>query len=409
MRIFKQHTLIFVLILLLAFTLSACGGKDKEATAEPETAATTAPANTPIPPTNTPIPPTNTPVSPTDTPVPEPTATEAPAPEATTVSSQEETSGLATIKEIAQILDSYRSKTSFTVEITYPDQSVETEKISILTDWVKADNPFGYNMRLSMENIGETDPDVPNSFSIYAIDDTSYIGFGEQWMTTPRDESQFSDIPFFANTDDLIKDMKDLKRVGKEKINGIKTIHYILDEKSVLDTILNEANQPEEGEIISFNGDLWIADHDNYVVKMTFESEMKDVAETDENGNEILTNQVINWDYEITEVNTDFTIEVPEEAPAPGEVSVPGFAPGEFPIPADTEVQNSFGGLVQLHSTLSEEEVNAFYDKALADLGWEKQEGFMPSWTKDNFEFTILVTPDETGELDIMIMSSEGM
>jgi hypothetical protein len=70
-------------------------------------------------------------------------------------------------------------------------------------------------------------------------------------------------------------------------------------------------------------------------------------------------------------------------------------------------MQGGFGGIYMLESALSEEEVNAFYDEALPALGWTKEEGFMPTWSKGDISFTLMITPGDTGGTSIMIMTKE--
>ncbi|NOZ50860.1 MAG: hypothetical protein GXP37_12570 [Chloroflexi bacterium] len=395
MKPLNPRPILLTVAVLMMFVLSACGG-----TAAP---ATTAPTATPVPATNTPLPPTNTPVPATNTPVPEPTATPVPQSQATSQPAAEQPADSSSVAKISALLDSYHSQAVYEIEITYPDQTSKLEHVSIQTDWIKADNPYGFDMKIIMDN-GAAAGDAPELVSIYAIDDTAYIGFGGQWLTSSRQDAQLDDIPFFINTDDFVSDLNDLQRIGKETVNGIDTIHYTFDKSSALEVLLQSIDPSKDGNIDSFAGDMWVADPDEYVVKMTFQAEMSDVPDTDEAGTITLSDQKIDWTYELTDINGDFSIEVPEEAPRPGEVSLTGFAPGEFPIPADTTTGASMGDLVQLTSSLSEDEINAFYDEALAGLGWEKQESFAPTWTKDGFEIMIFTTPNESGGVDIMVM-----
>lgn len=399
MKSFNSRPLLLTVAVFLIFTLAACGGKTAP--------ATTAPTATPAPATNTPVPPTNTPVPATNTPVPEPTATPVPQSQATSQPAAEQPAETSSVAQISALLDSYRSQAVYEIEITDSDQTSKLEHVSIQTDWVKADNPYGFDMKIIMDNTAAAG-DAPELLSIYAVDDTAYIGFGDQWMTSSRQDAQLDDIPFFINTDDFVSDLNDLQRVGKETVNGIDTIHYTFDKSSALEGLLKSIDPNKDGNIVSFDGDMWVADPDEYVVKMTFQAEISNVPDTDEAGKTTLSDQKINWTYDVTDINGDFSIDVPEDAPRPGEVSLSGFAPGEFPIPADTTTGASMGDLVQLTSSLSEDEINAFYDEALAGLGWEKQEGFAPTWTKDGFEIVIFTTPSDSGGVDIMVMSQAG-
>jgi Tol biopolymer transport system component len=79
-RNFRKRHRVVLIVLLLSLLVGACAQPTPAPTpTQVAQAATSAPANTPIPPTDTPtpVPPTNTPVLPTDTPVP-PTDTPVP-------------------------------------------------------------------------------------------------------------------------------------------------------------------------------------------------------------------------------------------------------------------------------------------------------------------------------------------
>ena len=87
-------------------------------------------------------------------------------------------------------------------------------------------------------------------------------------------------------------------------------------------------------------------------------------------------------------------------------VDVPGFEPGTFPIPEETEIEGAFGGMTSLVSKLSAEEVNAFYDEKLTELGWTKADGPLPTWSKGEYQFTLMITPNNDGTTNILIMTN---
>jgi len=415
----KRKTLLFTLLaLLLVFTLAACGGdKETDATAAPgdSAAATTTTTNdnaaaskpeataTPVPPTNTPVPPTDTPVPPTETPTPE-----------------EELSG--DFVRIEDVVDSYRSKGEFDYQITtIPASEEETPKLhmTFTTDWVKADNPYGYNMastigglNIPAEDGGE---EIPSEMQMVSVDDTSYIKFNDQWITMPR-EQMGEDETMSFNIDEFVTSMDDLERVGKEKINGIKTIHYkyknsamfegMLD--GILESQLKEGEDATQFETVDAktSGDVWIAQKGDYAVKVLIDMDttFKTKGADGDTPKEIhITGHTL---AEITEINGDITIEPPADAPKAGEVSTPGFAPGTFPVPEQTTVEGSFGGMTTLTSQLSVEEVTAFYDEELPKLGWSKEGDMMPTWTKGDDSFMLMITPGEDNATTIIIMAN---
>lgn len=395
-----KHLLLSSLVLLLL--LAACGGAGTAT--EAPAAATTAPAtNTPVPPTATPIPPTPTPVPPTATPTPMPTEEAQPAATATTAA--EATDNAVISKQLSDLFDSYRSTTTYQLETTYPDGTTQTESVTMTSSWVKADNAYGYNTQVDMSNLAAGSEGGPQNMSIYAVDDMAYINVGGEWLSTSRGQEQDM-VPLFFNAEDFTAGMGGLdtmQRKGKEKLNGIDTIHYVFNKADLLPGLLQGLENGDQGTVESYEGDVWIAADGNYIVKMEIHATVKDVPQTDDSGNQQLTKQALALTFEVRDINTDITIELPADAPQPGAVEVPGFAPGEFPMPAETTMTASMAGIVQLHSTLSQDEVNSFYDDELAALGWQKQEGFMPTWTKDDVTISIFMTPADNGGVDIMI------
>lgn len=417
----KRKPLLFaILALLLVFSLAACGGnKDAESTTAPSandtasaptdnsaadssTPASVAPTATPEP-TNTPVPPTATTV-PTDTPEPE----------------EEITGDFVSIEDV---VDSYHSKGEFSYEVTAkPDNGEEPFNITMTfeSDWVKANNPFGSNVAttisgLNLSQDNNEEKGTPQDFQLISVDDTTYMKVNDQWITAPRDQMGKDESMAF-NIDDFVASMDELKRVGKEKVNGIDAIHYQYKDSSMFEDALNgvlEAQLKENENVDQFeavdtttSGDIWIARKGNYPVKAEIKMEATFKAKDAANG---ASKEVHIKGYtvvEITDINGDITVEPPAEAPKPDEVSLPGFESGAFPIPEQTTIEGSFGGMTNLTSQLSADEINAFYDEELPKLGWTKQGDMMPSWTKGDNSFILMVTPNDDNTSTIIIMTN---
>jgi hypothetical protein len=291
--------------------------------------------------------------------------------------------------------------------------------MTFTTDWAKADNPYGYNMASTIGGLNipqeEDGKEIPSEMQMVAVDGTSYIKFNDQWITMPR-EQMGEDENMSFNIDEFVTSMDDLERVGKEKINGIKTIHYKYKNSDMFDGMLNGIleSQLKEGEDATLfetvdantSGDVWIAQKGDYAVKVLIDMEttFKTKGADGDTPKEIhIKGHTL---AEITEINGDITIEPPADAPKAGEVSFPGFEPGTFPIPEQTTVEGSFGGMTTLTSQLSAEEITAFYEEALPKLGWSKEGDMMPTWTKGDDSFMLIITPGEDNATTIMIMAN---
>jgi len=407
----KRKNLLFVLLaLLLVFTLAACGGNKATESPEKAPAATTEvetaqPEATKAEETQPTAAPTESAEEPTAEPTEEP---------------QEEMS--SEFAHIEDVVDSYRSKGGFNYEITATPADEEADvkiDMTVESEWVKADNPFGYNSSMTMSGMnmptgaaGEGDENQPSEFQIVSVDDTTYMKIGDQWVNMPRDESG-TDGSDILNIDDFVTGMEDMKKVGKETINGINAVHYtykdsVLTEKMFQDML---STQLKDGETVDnyqlenaeASGDIWIATKGNYPVKGEFKMNATYKSKTGDKQIEIKGHTLV----EITEINGDITIEPPADAPKPGQVDVPGFEPGTFPIPEQTTVEGSMMGMTTMTSQLSVDEVASFYDENLTSMGWSKGEGMMPTWTKDSNSFTLLITPGENNTTSIVVMPAQ--
>lgn len=251
-----------------------------------------------------------------------------------------------------------------------------------------------------------------------SVDDTAYVKMGDQWMSMPRDQADTQDN-MSISLDDLVQDMNELKRVGKEKVNGVNTIHYQYKDfsffKSTVNDILLQELQ-DKTDVAQYKladaknkGDIWIAKKGGYVVKvdLSFDATFKKSSDaTDAKAPDKIHIQMTNV-TDVSNVNGDITIELPADAPKSGEVTIPGFEPGTFPLPEQTTVDGAFGGMTSLSSKLSPDEINAFFDKELAKMGWAKTEGVMPSWSKDGNSFVLMVTPGDNGATSITILPNQ--
>ena len=419
----KRKILIVTLIaLLLAITLAACGGNDKADTDKPatQTSSQTKADDQSAAKSDEKAPePTNTP-EPAPTATPEPTA--APEPTATPESEDDEEELASDFANITDVVDSYRSEGEmlYDVSVTPANDEKETHlQMTFSTAWVKADNAAGYNSEsiiegLSLAGGGEDTEDIPDSMQVINIDDVTYINFGGDWMTMPRDAAG-DDMAIDMGIDQFIAKKDELKRVGTEKINGIKAIHYQYKDSSAFNVMLNDILEDQldesqsreqfEAKGTKTSGDIWIAKKGNYPVKVEIHMETTFKSKVDDT--EIRITGITR--NEITEVNSDVTIEAPDEAPKADDVNMPGFAPGEFPVPEKTTVASMFPGMSNMTSELSIDEVTAFFDTELTKLGWSREgDSNMAIWSKGDQSFTLMITPGETeGTTSVLVMTNQ--
>lgn len=390
----KRGLLIAILIAVLAL-VAACGGGSEAPAAATEAPASQqqvpaaqqeAPAASQDAPaaTATPLPPTATPVPPT-------------------AESEAEEEALSEEQLAAlEALDSYR------LVVTYRSQGVDSggnaidDSAEIVTEYTK--DPQARRMVVSFTDNIDASADS-GSMETFQIGEDMYMFAGEDvgWMRISTEESPFNDPDLAMMTSaGIFSDLEEMRRVRPDQeINGIDSRHYQFDEK-VLGRIFGE----DMGDVTA-NGDLWIAKDGGFVTKylLTIEVSEGNGGILDPN----LVNGTLEMSFELKDVNSDIVIELPEDATAGA--SLAGFDGQPFPMPEGSRVQAASANFTIVESDQPAAEVIAFYEQALAELGWTQDtEGSMSfgnmaslAFTKDGVQLSLLInTDDSTGKVQIM-------
>lgn len=381
----RRIVLILLLISLLV-TLAACGGDDESAEVTPEAGQPTEVVEPAEAPTATSLPPTATPEPPTVT--PEPEAAQADEEEAILDAEQ-----LATLEN----LDSYRSYTLFSYSGTGADGQPVDSSLEVRSEYTR--EPKARFITMSGTGLAdESAPDQVGSMQFYQIDNTIYAQFDGQWIQIGAQDSPLDDpdSEFLTNTGLLFSDLEGLKRVRPdEKTNGIDSRHYAFDESS-LSTIFGLTQDAE----VTVKGDVWIAKDGGFVTRYVMDAEVK------QGGGLLapdLAEGTLRMEFELSDVNGDLVIEVPEAA-ASGS-SIAGFEDGGFPMPEDATIVMASPEFTMMQSALPVEEVQAFYEQALGALGWAKDEegstsfgGFTNlSFKKEGITLSLTISGGEDG------------
>jgi hypothetical protein len=305
------------------------------------------------------------------------------------------------LKAIEQ-LESYRAITSWSSVGTDANGNPIEDKAEITIEYTK--EPLARRMAMMIDTTSEVTQTV-QTFDIYQIGQDMYMNAGEDigWMRIQQDNSPFDDPNVALLTGgQLFSNLNDLKRVRPDqKINGVDSRHYTFDEQ-VLGKLIGDATGDVNAE-----GDVWIAKDGGFVTKYEISIEIKD-------GNAgmldpTMANGTFNMAWELRDVNSkDITIELPAEAAAGAQLA--GFDE-DFPTPDGSTIQAASNAFVIVQTDLPVADATAFYDEALADLGWTKDEagsgefGDMTSlrYTKDGVELSILISVDsESGKTQVM-------
>ncbi|MBI1294014.1 hypothetical protein GC175_03515 [bacterium] len=261
----KRFT-VWLIVVFVLFTLSACGGGEEEPTATP---------------------------SPTEAPAQaaQPTATEAPAQPATEVSAPAaDVPGAPSLAEDAfGQLSSYRSNITWSVS----NGGNITQQVTMNIAETAQPNARQINMT---SNEGE--------FAVIQIEDTLYVNVGGMWQQLPAAGAAAMMGQLIFTPEDLT-DMATgsdatFEFIGSEQVNGIDTNHYRLT--------FDPNNLPEGmavGEVTDLNAEIWVADQADLP---SFAVRMQVSYTGDFEGQ---TGSAFNLLWDVSEVNSGLVIEAP--------------------------------------------------------------------------------------------------
>jgi hypothetical protein len=240
----------------------------------------------------------------------------------------------------------------------------------------------------------------------YQIGQDMYMSLGEEagWMRVATDDSPLeSSMLGILSNDDIFGNLNDLKRVRPDqRVNGVDSRHYQFDERAL------SAAVQAFGNDITAKGDIWVAKDGGYVTKYVLTMQFKDNSEAGSMGG-YLVEGAVEMAYEVKDVNTDFTIELPDDITAGSTLT--GFEGQTFPLPEGSRIQAASNDFTMVEADAAGNEVAAFYEEALPALGWTKDEqgsmsfGDMTSltFTKDGKQLTLVISADpQTGKTQVM-------
>lgn len=370
----KKMQYVWLLLIVLALMVSACGGGDAE-TAEPTAVAAATAVNS-----------DNGGERPAATEAaeepqateeaPEETATEAveaaPTEEAPEVAPTEAPAHTAIADRLdpktvtalsAATLDSYHVQ--LTMAIT-PTESTETATVqsAVIEISVSGADKF---IEMTANGMAETGGQeaVIQVIQSGGNNYMSMTGLGCIAAPAGSDtESITGDLP---SADDFLKDLESATLVSDdEEINGVSTIHYSFDKDSFADDM-----QIEEAE-----GDVYIAKEGNYVIRMDMTGKGQFDLSGDSQGD-----VQIHLVYDLTNINETVEITVPEECTSAG-------ANSDLPMLEDATETASFGGMTTYKSASSLTDAVEFYRTELTAAGWTEKEGALISDSTASIDFT---------------------
>ena len=366
----KKLTPIIIAVMTAALLLSACGGgaapapsggakpAPTEAPKQPAAQATEKPAQPPV-----------------DTP-----ATETGQNNADAINLTDVTSGL-------ESLDSY--ETQFTMTFEGKDDSGQSRDstMSFTEEFVKNPaakrttiNGFGAMLGGASGATGSEE----SVMQTIQIGDKEYFQMGTMCTQSTSKEGPTANATF--NPSDVMGGLRGAQLIGTETVNGVPAAHYKSDVTGL-----------ETMGYLNGQGEFWIAQPGDFVVKYVFEATGKDKFLGNAN-----TEGTVKWVYEVKQVNQPIDIQAPKDCSGAAE---------DIPVMADATDQSAFGDTSMYTSPSAFKDVVAFYEKEMIALGWQaKDEGgmsaegmSMQSYTKDDRTVQVMITSDSAEKTSVMI------
>jgi hypothetical protein len=391
------RSLVFVILILSIALLAGCGDDSEEVTPTPiPIVATNTPTTVPRP-TATSAP-THTPTVPTAEAVAEPAAESA-------VTTAADTAIFSRIFNLPNdVLESFRSRGNLTLISTLENEGREEEVLNLEAAFVKAENEFGFNQFFQL-GVVRADMDAPQTVAMYESDNVVAALFEGTWRTAQRSNAILSmaDNPFVPPLVEFSIGLGEAEEVGVEIINGIEAIHYRSNDPQFFLKVAG-LETTEGQEIESVQMDVWIATDGNYILLYEMTATINDAVDFNATRDQVRVDQNISWEFEVYAIDSEISIEIPEDAPEPGAAVVPGFDEGEFPLPTGAEMKTNVFGQTEITTTLSEDEVVNFYQQKLVELGWKIEGNFgLYEATKDELHFSLATIIDDQGKTKVQI------
>jgi hypothetical protein len=303
---------------------------------------------------------------------------------------------------------SYEAQGSFASQTVYTDSTISQQQGNFTIFQAAAANAYGanqhYTLRTQRAGQSANQPagqpaGQPDEINVFQVDDYIAVSYtGGEWMLVRRDQGSNIVRAIQPITDLAIlfpRIIDQAEFVGQEEIGGISSLRYRIADPNGQGARLIQPLLALTGEIRSLKLEVWIAVPGGYVVAYNFQVELAGARVLDPAGNEVRADQAVTWTYQLTPTEEATSIEWPNDAPTPDAFPVPGFAAGTFPIPPNTELMALVGGVPDLISTMTPEEIGNFYQSELSNLGWSVEgDSSLLRCTKEGATFQLLITAD---------------
>ena len=295
---------------------------------------------------------------------------------------------LSDVSEGLGALDSY--KAVFNLSFDGTDENGQPVQSSMSFEEEFQKNPPAKHFKIT--GLGADAASIGNIETI-EVGGKTYTFFGDTCISADASEAPTASATL--NPSDIIGSVRTAQLVGAENINGVPAKHYLVDVTGL------EAFGYAQAE-----GEAWIADPGNFLVKYVFEATGTDTTLGFLGG--AGAEGTIHWDYEVTDVNQPVDISAPENC---------GGAAEDIPLMPDAQDTASFGEMTTYSSASPLDDVVAFYRAEMPANGWTEDESAgglstdelaMLTYTKEGRTASITITFDSSSNTTSVLISVSG-
>lgn len=389
--------LVLLLLVALAVGLAACGGDSEEATQPTEPAGASEQEESSSAPQQEPAAPTEAPPTAASTDTAEPGPIDSPEPEVLPEDVELDLDAVG----LPEDLFSYRSKMRLLITGTDTEEEAG-EAMEILVEFTR--QPLTQHIVMSGE--GTEQADEAGDMEMYRVEDTIYMKLGEGWISTPSDDDVLDETGFL-DPEDMLGDTCGWKHEGRSSYNSVDSEHWKLSWEDLKSCMVGE-EWTDIGEITDASGELYVAREGNYIAYMELMLEGQNLAMSTGGEEGAVKEGRMEFTYEMSDVNTPMTIEVPEEALASSKL------PEDIPVPEGAEEVSFMFGMLTFNSASSPTEVADFYKAQMPENGWtesgvtELGDMYMLEYTQDGRSASLIISTDtDTGKTTVLITVPE--
>lgn len=245
-----------------------------------------------------------------------------------------------------------------------------------------------------------------NALEVFYIDDKVYMknaAMGDDsWISFSGEEATAFEKGFFAPDEQL--ELPNTADCDSQPVtvNGISTTRCTFTEKDITS---------DEATFDRVQGEVWVATEGNYIVKLTFNAEGYRSIQKSED--DVFDFGSVSFDYNVQDINSDFTITLPEEAKkatdmgAAGGVETGGetgqAGTGDIPVLSDAQDVVNLAGFVTYSTPAAIADIVSFYRQELAAAGWQEnsEDAFTDestailSFTREGKTFHLTITTQD--------------